>query len=59
MTTISPTIQWICQNRLSDNSTTDSVLQSMEQRFGDDFYERLLKRGVLKQLIQTTEPPAP
>jgi hypothetical protein len=50
-------IQWISQNRMSDNSTTESVLHSMEQRFGDDFYQRLLKRGVLKQLIQTSEPP--
>lgn len=45
-------LQWIYQSRATDTDTTQSVLRSMQQRYGDDFYERSLKRGVLKQFIQ-------
>lgn len=45
----------IYQNRLSSMETVQSTLNGLDHRFGDDFYERVMRKGILNHVFMNHE----
>lgn len=45
----------IYQNRLASMENVQSTLNGLDHRFGDDFYERVMRKGILNHVFMSHE----